>query len=309
MTMATALASLYWPATKWIDACRGLRRGRDSATTLFNFLDRPGSVGQSAEADFLPPLSHSLEFEKVSLKEPGTGRNLLRGVSMRIAAGQMVGIVGPDEMEKHALVYLLSRFLDPNQGEIRIDKKNLRWVTFDSLRTQIAIVLQHNLVFNDTIAHNIGCGDPSYQLPRIIEAAKIAHAHHFIQKLPRGYETPIGEMGHALKPGEMFRIALARAILRDPSLFVIEEPTDPLDEDTKAMIDDTFSRVLPGRTAIFLPHRLSTIKNCDRVFFLHEGRIVDQGEHRDLIQKNDLYRHFQYLEFNEFDGIASPASP
>src|SRR5262249_41655415 len=143
-----------------------------------------------------------------------------------IAAGQRVALVGADEMEKHALVYLLPRFLDPGAGEIRIDRRNLRWVTLDSLRTQIGMVLQQNLVFSDTVANNIGCGDPTYNLTKVIEAAKIAHAHQFIQKLPQGYETPIGEMGQALKSGEKFRIALARAILRDPAILIIEEPID-----------------------------------------------------------------------------------
>src|SRR5262249_27777702 len=153
--------------------------------------------------------------------------------------------------------------LDPTSGEIRIDDHNLRWVTFDSLRAQIAMVLQHNLVFNDTVANNIGCGDSSYTLPQIIDAAKTSHAHQLIQKLPHAYETPIGEMGHALTSSERFRIALARAILRDPALLVIEEPVTPLDDDTKSLLDDTLARLLPGRTAIFLPHRLSTIRTCD----------------------------------------------
>ena len=305
LTMTTALVSLYWPASTWLDSRRAQRKARESAKTLFEFLDRPGSVGQSVEAEFLPSLSKSLEFDKVVLTEPDSKKALLRGVSFRVRAGQKVAIVGRDEVEKHAIVYLLSRFLDPSQGEIRIDKKNVRWVTLDSLRVQIAIVLQHNQVFHGTVAENIGCGEQSFNRARIIEAAKIAHVHHFVQKLPKGYETVIGEMGHPLKPGEMFRIALARAILRDPPLLVIEEPDVPLDDDTKALIDDTFQRVLPGRTVLFLPHRLSTIKSCDRVFVLHEGRIVDQGEHRDLIQSNDLYRHIQYLEFNEFDGMAA----
>src|SRR5213078_2808583 len=111
--------------------------------------------------------------------------------------------------------------------------------------------------------NNIGCGDPAYTLPQIIEAAKIAHAHQFIQKLPQGYETPIGELGHPLTLSQQFLIALARAILRDPALIIIEEPETPLDEDTKALLDDTLARVLPGRTAIFLPHRISTIRSCD----------------------------------------------
>jgi ATP-binding cassette subfamily B protein len=134
----------------------------------------------------------------------------------------------------------------------------------------------------------------------------VAHAHKFIQGLPQGYETHIGEMGHPLTTSEKFRIALARAILRDPALLIIEEPLMPLDEDTKSLLDDTFTRVLPGRTAIFLPHRLSTIRNCDKVFLLYEGRIEAAGDHKDLLASNELYRHLQYLEFNEFAGLVSP---
>jgi ATP-binding cassette, subfamily B, bacterial len=167
------------------------------------------------------------------------------------------------------------------------------------------MVMQHNLVFNDTVANNIGCGDPGFSVPQIMEAAKVAHAHQFIQKLPQGYETPIGEMGQPLRLGEQFRIALARAILRDPALLIIEEPQMPLDEETKALLDDTFARVLPGKTVILLPHRLSTIRGCDRVFLLYEGRIEASGEHRELLAQSDLYRHLQYLEFNEFAALVN----
>jgi ATP-binding cassette subfamily B protein len=309
MIQVTALVSLYWPLETWLEHRRFQRRGRESAVVLFNFLDRPGGVGQVIDAEFLPAMSKQLEFDEVSLQEPGTGRKLLQGVNFSIQAGQRVALIGPEDMEKHALVYLIPRFLDPTSGEIRIDRKNLRWVTLDSLRTQIAIVLQHNLVFNDTVANNIGCGDPSYNLPQIIEAAKVAHAHQFIQKLPQGYETHIGEMGHSLRSSEQFRIALARAILRDPALLIIEEPTIALDEDTKSLLDDTYARVLPGRTAIFLPHRLSTIRSCDRVFLLYNGKIEATGDHRELLAQNELYRHLQYLEFNEFAGVISGPMP
>jgi ATP-binding cassette subfamily B protein len=300
ITMATALVSLYWPVVNWLGHRRFIRRGKEAAAVVFKFLDRPGEVGQAVGAEFLTPLGQHLEFDRVTLLEPGTGRRLLDSVSLKIAAGQRIGLVGPDEMEKHALVYLLPRFLDPNSGEIRIDGHNLRWVTFESLRAQIAVVLQHNLVFNDTVANNIGCGDPGYDLPKIIEAAKTAHAHHFIQKLPRGYETQIGEMGHYLNVSERFRIALARAVLRDPALLIIEEPTAPLDDDSKDLIDDTFARILPGRTVLFLPHRISTIRACDQVFLLHKGHVEAAGEHRELLSRNQLYRHLQYIEFNEF---------
>jgi ATP-binding cassette subfamily B protein len=299
IALAAALVSLYWPLQSWLENGRLVRRGREAAVTLFRFLDRPGEVGQVVGAEFLAPLHNELEFDNVSLKEPGSGRMLLQDVSLTIKAGQRIGLVGPDELEKHALVYLLPRFLDPTAGEIRIDEHNLRWITLDSLRAQIALVMQHNLVFHDTVANNIGCGDRGYTLPQIIEAAKTAHAHHFIQKLPRGYETAIGELGHPLSLSEQFRIALARAILRDPALLIIEEPEAALDEDSKSLVDDTFTRILPGRTALFLPHRISTLKSCDRIFLLHKGKVEAVGDHRGLLSQNALYRHLHYLEFNE----------
>lgn len=303
IVLVTALIGLYWPLENWLEHLRILRRGRESATTVFQFLDRPSDVGQVVGAEALPPLASLLEFDDVSLREPGTGRMLLRGVSLTVKAGQRVALVGPDEMEKHALVYLIPRFLDPTSGEIRIDQHNLRWVTLDSLRAQIAVVLQHNLVFNDTVTNNVSCGDTAYSLPQVIEAAKVAHAHHFIQKLPQGYDTLIGEMGHSLNIGEMFRIALARAILRDPALLLIEEPpTGLLDEDTYALLDDTFLRMLPGRTTIFLPHRVTTIRSCNQVFLLHKGKIEAAGEHKQLLTQSELYQHLHYLEFNMFAG-------
>lgn len=308
LVLAVVIISLYLPVIAFLEARRVVRRARESAQVVFDFLDRHGGVGQAIEAEFIPPLADTLEFDKVSLKEPGSGRKLLTDISFTLHAGEKLGIVGPDDMEKHALVYLLPRFLDPTNGEIKIDGKSLRWVTLESLRVQIAIVLQNNLVFNDTIANNIGCGEPSFNIQRIMEAAKIAHAHQFISKLPQGYETVIGEMGHPLKLGEMFRIALARAIIRDPAVIVIEEPTTPLDDDTKGIIDDTLNRFLPGRTVIFLPHRISTIRNCDQVLLLYQGQIDASGTHRELLENSELYRHLQYMEFNEYASLVMPVA-
>jgi ABC-type multidrug transport system fused ATPase/permease subunit len=299
VALATALVSLYQPLQKMLETRRIIRRGRESAVQVFKFLERRGEVGQVVGAEFLPPLSKQIEFDNVSLREPGSGRMLLEEVSLTIPSGHRVGLVGADDLEKHALVYLIPRLLDPSTGEIRIDQHNLRWVTLDSLRAQTAVVLSHNLVFHDTVANNIGCGDNAFTLPQIIEAAKVAHAHHFIQKLPQGYETPIGELGHSLSPSEQFRIALARAILRDPALLIIEEPEAALDEDTKSLLDDTLARILPGRTCIFLPHRISTMRSCDAIHLLHKGRIVASGTHKELLGSNQLYRHLHYLEFNE----------
>jgi ATP-binding cassette subfamily B protein len=301
VALSTALVSLYRPLTRWLEARKVFRRGHEAALQLFKFLDRRGEVGQVVGAEFVPPLSKQIEFDEVSLREPGGSRMLLEHVSLSIRAGQKVGLVGAEDLEKHAFVYLIPRLLDPTSGEIRLDEHNLRWVTLDSLRVQIATVLQHNLVFHDTVANNIGCGDTAYTPPQIIEAAKVAHAHSFIQKLPQGYDTPIGELGHPLSVSEQFRIALARAVLRDPALLIIEEPETDLDDDTKSLLDDTLARVLPGRTVIFLPHRISTIRSCDRLFLLQKGRVVATGVHKELLVQNPLYRHLHYLEFNEIE--------
>src|SRR5205814_941002 len=189
IALATALISLYWPLERWLASRRLMRRGRESAAQVFRFLDRPSEVGQAVGAEFLPAIEKRLEFDNVSLREPGSGRMLLQNISLGVKAGQRIGLVGPDALEKHAFAYLIPRLLDPTSGEIRIDEHNLRWVTLDSLRDKIALVMIHDLVFHDSVANNIGCGDPSYTLPRIIEAAKMARADQFIQKLPKGYET------------------------------------------------------------------------------------------------------------------------
>lgn len=307
VVLATTFLCLYGPVVNWLEARKLLKRGREGAEQVFGFLDRKSDVRQVDRAEFLPPLAKQIEFDNVSLRDGASEKTLLDEVSLSIPAGQRVGLVGADDLEKHALVYLIPRLLDPSHGEIRIDQHNLRWVTLDSLRAQIGFVMMHNLVFHDTVRNNIGCGDPSYTLPQIIEAAKLAHAHSFIQKLPNGYETPVGELGHPLTLSEQYRLALARAILRDPALLIVEEPDGDLDDDTKNLIDDTMARILPGRTAIFLPHRISTLKACTTIHLLSKGRIVDTGTHRELLARNKLYRHLHYLEFNAVEDVEEAA--
>ncbi|MFL5331009.1 MAG: ABC transporter ATP-binding protein [Gemmataceae bacterium] len=302
--LVATLATAYWPLARILEERRVIRRGRDSAVRVFEFLDRPAEIGQVMGAEFLAGISRDIQFRSVSLREPGTGRLLLNDLDLTIEAGQRVAIVGSDDTEKHALVYLLVRFLDATTGEVRIDGKSLRALTLESLRAQIGMVLWSNLIFNDSVANNIGCGDTSVTMPQIIECAKLAHAHQFIQRLSNGYETPIGDLGVSLRASERFRIALARAILKDPSLYVIEEPRTPFDEERKGLVDDTLARILPGKTVIFLAHRISTIRSCDVVYLLHRGQIEAAGEHRELLATSDLYKHLHYLEFNEFAGQA-----
>jgi ABC-type multidrug transport system fused ATPase/permease subunit len=292
---ATALLSLVVPVADWIDARLRARRGRESADAIMEFLDRRGEAAEAADAEYLHPLTTRIEFRNVTVQEPGRERPILENVTFAVPAGSRIALVGPDATEKRTLAYLLPRFLDPTSGEIRVEDKNIRWVTHQSLRGQVALVMQDDQVFADTVANNIGCGDPEFNLPQIIEAAKLAHAHQFIERLPHGYETLVGAQGYSLQPGERFRLALARALLRDPSILIIEEPTGPTDEDTLALLDDTLARAGSGRTIIFLANRLSTLRGVERVFLLRDGHLEASGTHRDLWQNNEYYRRLQVV--------------
>lgn len=298
--LVASFSGLYLPVRYRLDFRRSLQRGKEAAAVIFEFLERKGDQAHYADAEFLQPMSRSLEFKDVTYREPVSGQVLLENISVVIRAGHRVAIICTDEAERRAFLLLLQRFLDPAEGEVRIDGRNLRWVTQESLRTQIGMVVQDHLIFNDTVANNIGCGDPGFNLPQLIEAAKLAHAHQFIHLLPYGYETPIGDLGHALRPGEMLRIAIARAVLRDPAIYIIEEPVAPLDEDTKALVDDTLDRILPGKTAIFLPHRLSTLRKCDQVIFISGGTIEATGTHKELLSRNELYQRWSHSAFGGF---------
>jgi ABC-type multidrug transport system fused ATPase/permease subunit len=293
--MVVALISLAAPIAALFELASRLRLANAAADSLFEFLDRRGEAAEAADAEFLPGLTTRIEFRAVALSDPMTGKRLLENVTFAVPASAKIAIVGPNAAEKYALVYMIPRFLDPTSGEIRIEDKNIRWVTHESLRAQVALVMQDDLTFTDTVANNIGVGDQQYSLPQIIEAAKLAHAHQFIEKLPYGYETLIGGPGYSLSPGERFRIALARALLRDPAILVVEEPTGPMDEDTLALLDDSLARVWTGRTIIFLAQRLSTLRKVDRVFLLQNGHLHASGSHSDLWRENDHYRRLQMV--------------
>lgn len=295
VVLAAGLGTLTFALNRWLTARVRLARARSAAAAVVEFLDRRGEPGQSIEAEFLQPLGKRLDVVEVSLREPGSGRMVLEHVSLSIPAGTRAALVYADAAEAHALAYLIARFQDPTGGEIKVDGKNIRWVTYESLRTQVCLVLEQSLTFTDTAANNIGCGDPGFSLPQIIEAAKTAHAHQFIQSLPYGYETRIGAGGASLRVGERFRIALARAILRDPSLVVIEEPAEPMDPDSLALVDDALTRFQPGRTFLFLARRPATVKSADQVFVLQNGRLAASGSHDDLVANSELYRllHFK----------------
>ena len=297
--LVLALAALARPLTVWLTMRRLVRQASRSAGPLVEFLERRPELQQTVGAQFLPPMRQRITFENVSIDGP-SGRPLLEGVSFEIPARSRTALMGRDEEAKHALACMIPRLIDPRVGRVRIDGIDLREATLESIRAQVATVLQSDLVFSDTVVANIGLGEPEVSLPRIMEAAKLAHAHNFIQDLPQGYDTVIGPLGHFLRADEHYRIALARAYLHDPSIVIIEEPAAPMDDDTKHLIDDTVGRLGQDRTLIFLPHRFSTIRSCDQVVVLHNGRLEAAGPPRDLQGTSKVYRHLQYVEFNQF---------
>lgn len=270
------------------------RVGQSATADVNEFLERRTDPGQSLDAEFLQPVAKRIEFHGVGVREPGTGTMLLDDVTASIPAGSRVAVVARDRGLLQSFARSLVRFVEPTAGEIKADGKNLRWVTTDSLRTQIAYVAEDSLTITDTVVNNIGCGDPGFGLPQVMEAAKVAHAHQFVQRLPYGYETMIGGPGSALTVGQQYRIALARAILRDPSVLVVEEPTMSIDADSAALVEDTIARIRPGRTIIQLAHREATLRAADTVLVLDQGRVVANGTHDALMKNNDDYRRLGY---------------
>lgn len=274
---------------RWIAANVKVRRGRAAEEEVDEFFERRTDAGQPITAKFLQPLARKLELLEVSYREPGTGRMVLEGVSASIPAGKRTAVLCSHPDEARTLAFLLTRFLEPTGGEIKFDGENTRWVTFDSLRTQVAMVLADHTTFTDTVTNNIGCGD-SFTRPQIVEAAKTAHAHGFVQHLPYGYETLIGGGGVSLRPGMRFRIALARAVLRDPAVLIIEEPSEPFDPDSAALIDDTITRLQPGRTIIMLARRSTTVRKADVVLVIQDGKVVADGDHNTAASASQMHK-------------------
>jgi ATP-binding cassette, subfamily B, bacterial len=305
VSLATALflvgifGGLYDPLDRLSRLPRQWASAGTAAERIYRYLDRIPDVSQAVGAKFLQPMSSSLQFESVHYDAPGHGP-LLKGVDLKLPARKVYAVVSHDPLESLAVACLVPRFIEPKSGRVLIDGEDVEWVTLESLRAETAYVGGKHPWFSGTILENIRCGDERRSLQDATEAAKTVHAHKFITRLPMGYETVLGHNGARLTPGESFRLALARAILPDPALLIIEEPDTPLDADTKSLLDDAYNRILPGRTVIFLPSRLSTVRRAEAVILLHNGKVEAVGKHAELVKSSAAYRHWEYLRFNEF---------
>jgi subfamily B ATP-binding cassette protein MsbA len=265
-----------------------------SAERIFQVLDTPSSVLEHAKARVLPPFHREIVYEHVSFHYDA--QPVLRNVSLTIPFGETVAIVGPSGGGKTTLVNLLPRFYEPNGGRIKIDGLDIRHVTLASLRGQIGLVTQQTVLFNDTVRANIALGKPEAEFPEIVEAAKLANAHAFISRLPKGYDTVIGERGDLLSGGERQRLAIARALLAQPPILIFDEATSQLDAQSEHLIAEAIGRIREGRTVIIIAHRLSTVRLAHRIVLIQEGRIVEHGNHDELLQKSPLYRRFCELQ-------------
>jgi ABC-type multidrug transport system fused ATPase/permease subunit len=269
-----------------------------SGEAVFAYNNEIPEVGQAVGAKFIEPLSKTIIYEAVSYRRGD--RELLKQFDLRVPAGQTVGFVSLDPLQPRSAAYMLPRFIEPQQGRVLFDSEDIAWGTLDSLRAETAYVGGSDPCFNGTVLENITCGESRYAMAEATEAAKLVHAHNFILKLPMGYETPLGERGERIDAGKAFLLGLARAVLRKPALIVIEEPETQLDESTKDLLDDSYQRMAVGRTIIFLPTRLSTVRKCDLIVLFAEGKVAAMGTHSELLRTSDLYKHWEYVSFNTF---------
>jgi ATP-binding cassette subfamily B protein len=273
--------------------------GSEKADEVSDYINRVPGVSQAAGARFLEPMSKTLTFNQISYQTPQLPR-LLNGLDLRIGFGETVALLSLQPGPAYALASMVSRFVDPDSGQVLIDGKDVRQATLESLRAEAMFIGGQDAVFNATVLDNITCGQSDVTRQQAIDAAKLVHADNFIRSLPRSYETILGEHGVVLDPGQVFRLSLARAAVRSPALLVIEEPQIMLDSETKAMLDDAYQRLSANRTVIFLPFRLSTVKKCQRIVLIHEGRVAVDGVHEQLVRTSELYRHWEYVRFNPF---------
>lgn len=292
-----------------VEALRGASAARRDVDVhgdrIYRYLALIPEVGQAVGAKFLQPVAKSIILESVDYQ--ANGAELLKKCDLRIPARSCMAVISLDPAVRRAAAYLLPRFVEPQSGRVLFDSEDTAWATLESLRAETVYVGGADPFFTGTVAENLTCGDARFSLQEATEAAKLVHAHNFIQRLPQGYDTVIGEHGDRLDPGQAFRLGLARAILRKPAVMIIEEPGEPLDEDTKALLDDAYNRITRDRTVIFLPMRLSTVRRCEQIALIHEGRVAAIGDHDNLVRQSELYRHWEYINFKAPKAIAERA--
>ena len=283
------LIYLFLPLAQFGIIITQLGQASASAARIFEILDATSDVRDKPDAVTLPAVSGRVTFDNVTFKYPGGGDPVLSEVNFTVEPGQCVALLGATGSGKTTIINLLPRFYDPSSGSIMIDGLDLRSVTLDSLRSQIGIVLQETTLFSSTIRENIAFGRPNATLAEVQAAARAAAADDFIDAMPEGYDTPVGERGSTLSGGQKQRIAIARALLLNPRLLILDDATSSVDLQTESRIQAALDHLMRGRTSFVIAQRISTVINADLILVLDRGKIVASGRHLDLLENNDLY--------------------
>ncbi len=298
-TFIVALFRLYDPIRKLSRMHLHFQQAFASSGRIFELLDSPVDLQQAPDAPDLPPFRKEIRFEGVSLRYEEEAEPALQGIDLTIRQGEMVALVGASGAGKSSLANLLPRFYDPSHGRILIDGTDLRSVALHSLRSQVALVAQETFLFNDTLQANIAYGRLDRPLDEVVEAARAAYIHDFISGLPEGYGTLVGERGQKLSGGQRQRIAIARALLKNAPILILDEATSALDSESERLVQKALYNLTSNSTAVVIAHRLSTVRQADRIVVLDKGRIVEIGGHQELMETSGLYRRLYELQFEE----------
>ena len=312
LVFIAAVFRLYDPVRKFALFYNNFQQALGASSEVFRFMDIQDEVAEKPGAVRLPAFTNRIRFENVSFSYQDNGedsREILSGINLEVKSGEVLAIVGSSGAGKSTLVHLIPRFFDVTGGRLLIDDHDVRDLTLASLRSQIGIVTQETVLFNDTVRNNIAYGQPHVSANDVESAAQMALAHDFIMEMPEAYETVIGERGLRLSGGERQRIAIARAILKNAPILILDEATSALDSESEALVQSALQNLMSGRTVLVIAHRLSTVRRADRIVVLEGGTITDIGTHEDLMQKLGTYRRLYNLQFLDMDQSKTAVMP
>jgi len=308
LAFIVAVFKLYDPVRKFALFNNNFQQAVGASSEIFRFMDMEDEVREKPGARRMPKFTRAIRFVDVSFSYSNSKENVedsplvLHDINLEVKAGEVLAVVGSSGAGKSTLVHLIPRFFDVSGGRILIDDNDVRDVTLESLRSQIGIVTQETVLFNDTVRNNIAYGQPHVSQKQVEEAARAARAYEFIRGLPEGYNTMIGERGVRLSGGERQRIAIARAILKNAPILILDEATSALDSESESLVQSALQNLISGRTVFVIAHRLSTVRRADRIVVLENGTITDIGAHEELMQKLGTYRRLYELQFAEADA-------